>query len=223
MQIGWVSSALRKAVIEIDRVTRSEGPEDNGAGATWKSVFTPIGWEITTSVGNDDVTKSDDGPWTVADARAALLEHRDSDDLDSEWRYHILVVPLIGGGTSPFGFMYDRGARARADLMMSSHFVFPYAEAKWGALRGTRNGTTVAFFRTALHEIGHEMGLGHNTTGLCIMRPTEEIAQQASADTPFPSNIVWSFDAGDEHRLRHLPDIAIRPGGIDLGSPNPLT
>jgi hypothetical protein len=217
MQMGRVSPALRRAVIEIDRVKGSEAPEDNGAGVTWKSVFDPIGWEVTTIVGPGDVEKKDDLPWTEAEAAAALTVHRDSDDLDSEWRYHILVVPLMRTTASRFGHMYDRGTRAREDLFMSSHFVFPTTEPKWGALRGARNGETVAFFRTAVHEMGHEMGLEHNSSGRCFMRTTEDIAAAATIDNPFPSNIVWSFDPADEHRLRHWPDIAVRPGGIDMG------
>ena len=187
------------------------------ARASWESIFDPIGWEVATIVGKDNVTKKDNAPWSQADAKAALAVHRDSDDLDSEWRYHILVVPLMSQTNTHFGHMYDRDSRAREDLFMSAHFVFPDAEPKWGALRGQRNGKTVAFFRTALHEMGHEMGLSHNLTGFCFMRPTEEIAVQAPADKPFPTNIVWSFDPADERRLRHWPDIAVRPGGIDMG------
>jgi hypothetical protein len=65
--------------------------------------------------------------------------------------------------------------------------------------------------------MGHAMGLGHNDAGFHIMRPTDGIAQGASADKPFPANIEWSFEPNDEHRLRHWPDIAVRPGGAALG------
>jgi hypothetical protein len=222
MQIGWVAPALRRALVEIDRVVGCEAPEDNGAGVSWKSVFDPIGWDVTTVVGKDVVTKQNDSPWTEHDAREALATHRDRDDLDIQWRYHILVVPLMAPVNSNFGFMYDRDLRPREDLYVSSHFVFP-DEQKWGSLRGSRTGQTVAFFRTAMHEMGHEMGLSHNLRGFCFMRPTEEIAAQAPAEQPFPSNIVWSFDPADELRLRHWPDIAVRPGGIDMGRAQPAT
>src|SRR5262249_27653554 len=39
MQIGWVSSYLRAAAVEIGRVPDSETPENNGAGLNWQSVF----------------------------------------------------------------------------------------------------------------------------------------------------------------------------------------
>lgn len=221
MQIGWVSDTLRRAVIKIDRVTGSEAPEGNGAGVTWKSVFDPIGWDVSTIVGPDTVTKKDGKPaWTQADAAAAFMALQEGGTLDTEWRYHILVVPLVARGDTNFGFMYVRGdERARTDLFMASHFIFPDTEPHWGPLRGQRNGETVVFFRTAVHEMGHEMGLDHNLTGFCFMQTTADIARAGTTEAPFPSNINWSFDPADEHRLRHWPDISVRPGGIDTGSP----
>jgi predicted Zn-dependent protease len=214
MQIGWVSSALRRAVVEIDRVPDSKVPQDNGAGLSWQSMFQLFGWEMRSIVSDDNVTKSSDSAWTPADAEAVRQKHRDSSDLDTEWRYYLLVASQIIHAGSNFGFMYHP---AREALYMASQFVFPQTEVQWGALRGARFDTTVAFFRTAVHEMGHAMGLGHNPDGLHIMRPTDAIAQEASADKPFPANIEWSFDSNDEQRLRHWPDIVVRPGGAAIG------
>ena len=62
------------------------------------------------------------------------------------------------------------------------------------------------------------MGLGHNESGFHFMRPTPSIAQDAPPDNPFPNNIDWSFDPGDENKLRHWPDIVVRPGGAAVGA-----
>ena len=214
MQIGWVSPMLRQAVIEIDRVAGCEAPENNDAGVTWKSIFEPVGWGVTALLGDGDIKKKDDRPWTRAEAATALAAHRDDHDLDKSWRYHILVVPLMTPGNTDFGIMYHD---AREGVMMSSHFVFRTDQPKWGPLRGVRNGLTVAFFRNALHEIGHAMGLVHNHDGFGFMEITDKIAERAPADKPFPSNIEWAFHRADAHRLRHWPDIAVRPGGIKVG------
>jgi hypothetical protein len=213
MQIGWISSALRRAVIEIDRVPGANIPHDNGAGLDWQGVFQSFGWLIKPIVSDDDVTKLSDSIWIARDAELARQNYQDSFDLDNEWRYYLLVASQISALSSKFGFMYDTAQRKA--LFITSQFVFPQTEAQWGDLRGARFDETVAFFRTAVHETGHAMGLFHDKIGFHIMRPTEEIAQGASAEQPFPANLDWSFAPEDEHRLRHWPDIVVRPGGAD--------
>lgn len=221
MQLGWVSPMLRRAVIEIDHVAKSKPPENNGAGVSWKSVFDSIGWDVTTLVSDGAVKKYGGPAWTDKEGHAAMLAYRDKSDLDAEWRYHILAVEQIDFPEGERGVMYDRGGSngvPREGLLVASDYIFPEDEPRWGALRGLRAGETVTFFRTAVHEIGHAMGLDHNNHGFEFMRPTDRIAESAPADMPFPGNIVWAFASDDEHRLRHWPDIIVRPGGLDMGA-----
>jgi hypothetical protein len=53
-----------------------------------------------------------------------------------------------------------------------------------------------------------------------IMQKTVQIAHNARAPQEFPDNIEWSFSPRDVHLLCHLPDIAIRPGGVCFGTPH---
>src|SRR4030095_10758684 len=116
------------------------------------------------------------------------------------------------------GHMYDDTAgtdgRPREGLMVASQWQIPDKE-EWGDLRGKRTGETVLYFRTAVHELGHAMNLWHNKFDNGIMNPTDVIA--ASSVKPgsarFPYNMLWAFAPDDVHRLRHWPDIMVRPGG----------
>ena len=69
--------------------------------------------------------------------------------------------------------------------------------------------------------MGHAFGLADNTADLGFMNTTEVLTVQPPPP-PFPDNILWNFNPTDLSRLRHWPDIYVRPGGLKLGSA-PLT
>jgi hypothetical protein len=91
-------------------------------------------------------------------------------------------------------------------------------DAVWGGLQGRRFGDDKAtYFRTAIHELGHALGLYHNMADNGFMNTTDSIARRAHPQRPFPENIRWAFNPDDEKRLRHMPDVWVRPGGIQFG------
>jgi hypothetical protein len=217
---GWVSKYLRKALIEIDRVAESEPPLDNGAGVNWRTVFDQIGWDMTVVQSNSDVDEPSGDSWSDAEMHAAMLDRRDSADLDREWRYHILCVRNID--STPRGIMYDAystdsNSVPREGIGIATHWVIP-DEDPWGRVKGVRFGAAAApYFRTALHEIGHAMGLYHNTVDNGVMNTTDVIAESATPPVQFPDNIQWLHAPDDRKRLRHFPDIWVRPGGTPFG------
>jgi hypothetical protein len=73
-----------------------------------------------------------------------------------------------------------------------------------------------ARFYVLMHELGHTMGLLHRYRGFGFM---QEIQYYATiSDPPFPNNLRFRYDPQDELRLRHHPDIFVRPGGAPYGT-----
>ncbi|CAI4033393.1 hypothetical protein DNFV4_03829 [Nitrospira tepida] len=223
LTMGWVSPYLRKATVEIDRVTQSEAAMHNGAGVDWRAVGDGIGWDITVDESDANVVEPSGEFWSDAECHAEMLARRDASNLDTEWRYHVLCVR--GLDSTSRGIMYDAyGGDSnnvpREGCAIASHWVIPNA-AEWGLVRGLRFGTALSpYFRTAVHEAGHAMGLYHNTADNGFMNTTNVIADNSltPGSPAFPNNIQWSYNAEDAKRLRHMPDIYVRPGGAPFGT-----
>ena len=221
LKMGWVSPRLRRVSVEIDAVAGSERPQDNGTGIGWAQVFDAVNWEGNVVYSDTNVAEPSGAAWSDAEMHAAMLARRDAVSLDSQWRYHILAVKTID--STPRGIMYDAGGTdsnnvPREGVGIATNWTIPNT-AEWGQVRGQRFGATPSvFFRTAVHELGHAFGLYHNTIDNGFMNTTDVIAANATASQPFPTNISWAYAANDLKRLRHFPDIFVRPGGTAFGT-----
>jgi hypothetical protein len=225
LTMGWVSPYLRRAVVEVDRVADSEVPETSGyqdpdgTDIDWRYVFDQVDWNVTLVESDANLPEPSGDSWSDAEMHQEMLARRDSADLDAEWRYHLICVRLLDSTSR--GIMYDAyGGDSnnipREGAGISSHWVIP-STAEWGNVQGQRFGAATApYFRTAVHELGHAMGLYHNSIDNGFMNTTPEIAASGTVANPFPDNVQWSFNADDAKRLRHMPDPWVRPGGFAI-------
>lgn len=226
LKAGWVSPRLRRISVEIDTVAGCERPVNNGAGLGWAQIFDAINWDTTVLLGDTNVAQPSGASWSDAEMHAAMLARREAVSLDAQWRYHLLAVRNID--STPRGIMYDAFGTdsnnvPREGVGIATHWTIPDT-AEWGLVRGQRFGAAAApFFRTAVHELGHALGLFHNTVDNGFMNTTDVIAGNATSTTPFPNNIKWAFADDDLKRLRHYPDIFIRPGGTAFGTASTAT
>ncbi len=233
LKMGWVSGSYRKATLEIDTVIGVDRPLDSGAGQSWQSVYRDLGYDVTLDLSEMNVPEPRGDGWSDAEAHAAMLAHRDQNNLDIDWHYHILVVKKLD--STPRGKMYDSAATdsnnvPREGVAIAAHYVFESAPdpahsiPNWGAAKGKRFSTIKpAYFRAAVHEMGHAFGISrHNTVNMGFMNTTDAIAEAALSTpaTPFPGNILWDYADDDRMKLRHWPDMFVRPGGIVFGGAN---
>jgi len=225
LTMGWVSQYLRRAIIEIDKVSASEWPLDNGAGVDWRTIYNSAGWDISVVQSDPNVSEQPRGPvWNAAELHAEMLEWRNRTNLNRQWPYHVLCVReiYVPGVTTLFGIMYDNSGTdsnnvPREGAAVASHEVIPH-EDRYGGCAGMRFGAaTGPYFRSTIHEIGHAMNLYHPPTGTAdnsIMQRTSEVADNAlAAGVDFEDQIEWSHNSDDQKNLRHRPDIIVRPGG----------
>lgn len=207
---------LRRAVVEIDRERTATAPHGDGTGRGWREVFAEVGWRIDAVEDDAGVPPPPAGAWSDAEVHAAMLAWRRHADHDVEWRFHVLCVGRLA--STDRGLMYDAFASdsnnvPREGLALASDWVYP-DEEPWGRVRGMRFGDEPrTYFRTAVHELGHAMGLLHNPADDGYMTTTTAIARRAAPGT-FPDDLRWHFADDDALRLAHLPDPCVRPGGL---------
>ena len=221
LTIGWVSPHLRRAVIELDTMVDSKPPLANSAGLGWSELFEAIGWDVTVEVSDVDVLEPSGEAVSNAELHAEMLSRRGGTNLDEEWRLWLVSVHRLEADDR--GFMFDRDGTdsnniPREAAGLASHWPVP-EEDPWGLAKGMLFGSEPdLYFRTAVHEIGHALGLVHDTRNDGIMCPTLDLAERVVAPQQFPENISWSYAAKDRLRLCHMPDHWVRPGGVPFGA-----
>ncbi len=228
VQLGQLSETFRKARVEIDRVAASPLPLASGQGDDWAQVFATVDWQITAFASDTDLVKPDDRTtaWSRAELHETMLLRRGPEDAGGTWRFYLACVEDVAEANAR-GVMFDAGGTdsdnmPREGAAIESGWRLPKTITSWKALRkflgfGRRKTVKygqvdILYFRTALHEIGHTMGLDHSEENNFLMNVTDNLAARGAES--FPSNVLFKFRADDEQRLRHWPDPYVRPGGV---------
>jgi hypothetical protein len=204
---------------------------------SWAKIFEQGGWSMKAEI-SDQPAEPATKTWTEPELHRALPELRDSFDVDREWRYHMFCVGTVEDGGRGYEFDAEGGQNDSglfASVVLAAKYEFSRtdtdaANMPWGpALAGRTLDETPAYFRTAAHEIGHALNLEHNFSTAGFMATTDAIrdiaerrrslidgANRGKGDPNEEINVLkeieWQFAPDDLERLRHWPDVVVRPG-----------
>jgi hypothetical protein len=235
----WVSDSVRRAQIEIHTLNGATTPPANVGGTTMSSIFAAIGWDVSvTDMGGFALPAALAGVnpnacWSTLNLHTLMASLADYNpaELDSTWKVHLVAVPAMLGCSR--GIMFDTASGdpnnvAREGSATFSDDGYPAGEVPDGqggshydaAANQMQKNVPRAFLRSATHEIGHAFNQIHQNfeAGLdnSIMSPTPSVAEVLGLPGTFPDQINLAFNAVVTAHLRHLPDPAVRPGGMDF-------
>lgn len=216
LSLRWVSPFYRKARIEIQRAPTcppvdSVKVPNSGDEISVQSALEAAGFEVEVFEEEIAVCNPPGNAWDLASLHRTMLGWRSQWDLDAQWTYHLLVVPIIDGVVR--GIMYDWLATdaneiPREGAALEANDFFSDAAALFGG--EPQEIRSAGYLRTAIHELAHAMGLDHNVASNGYMNTSDTILGLGA----FWDVVEWSFHADDLWRLRHWPDPVIRPGGL---------
>ncbi len=201
-----------------------EPPRASAGNCTVQSIFEAIGWRITFARPVISSIKAD--VWQDLDLTTEMLKLRATADYDRQWIYHALVVPRFTTQQYLFfGKMYtgvgvDTDLVPREGLVVAAKAQFT-EDAQFGSAAGKAlQDVPAAAFCNFMHELGHTMGLLHRYRGNGFMQELLYFAlvDTAPGERKFPENLGFHYDPKDVLRLRHHPDIWVRPGGVPFAT-----
>lgn len=233
----WVSSFMRRAVLEIDTLAGATTPQPvpnaAGTGNDWfDTLFAQAGWQLTVEVDQSNVAVpagvNANQCWSSANLHALMLSVRKpTTNLDTEWRTHLVVVPATMGCSR--GVMYDQIAVPREGSASFSNDGYPTSHSSNFGTAANQQQRNVprAYLRSAAHEVTHAFNQIHQESETSadnsIMTTTPSVADVlggpvTGAPGVFPDQINIGFNTTVRNHLAHMPDPVVRPGGWPFAS-----
>lgn len=237
VELVWVSSFMRRAVLEIDTLIGAVRPQPvpaaSGVGTEFfDTVYAQAGWQLTVVQDQLNVPVpagvTATACWSNSDLHNLMTNVRNpATNLDTEWRTHLIVVPATMGCSR--GIMYDQINVPREGSASFSNDGYPVSNsANFGtAANQQQRNVPRAFLRSACHEVTHAFNQIHQENETMadnsIMTTTPSVADvlggpATGAPGVFPDQINLGFNTTVRNHLAHMPDPVVRPGGWPFAS-----
>jgi hypothetical protein len=245
VSMRWVSPSFRRASLVIHRLQGAVQPApvagSGGGIEDFHTIFATTGWDLSVTDGGEIplpaglVGVQDPNTCWSKENSATLMESVPGYNpaiLDTVWQAHLLAIPATLGCSR--GRMFDNGSGdpnnvPREGAVTHSHDGYPLSDsANFGAAQdGMQKDFPRGFLRSAAHEAGHAFNQIHQEfeggSDNSIMTTTPSVADVlAAAGQTFPNDINLSFippgvaNPTVRRHLVHLPDPAVRPGGMEF-------
>ncbi len=242
VSIRWISTFFRRASVQLNTLNGAVSPPASVGGNDFHTIFGNAGWDVTvTDAGAIALPASLVGVnpnacWSEANLHTLMesVPNYNAAGLDTDWRVHLVAVPARLVPPCSRGIMFDSSFGADPDAVPRegsatfSHDGYPAGEVPDGAggshydLAADKQQKDVprAYLRSATHEIGHAFNQIHQGfeagNDNSIMTPTPSVATVLGTAGTFPDQINLAFNETVKRHLRHYPDPAVRPGGMDF-------
>jgi len=221
--LEWASEYIRQAELEIDCMKGCEPPLTSTRGEDWASVYKKIQWKMDVSDDQRSISADAFGSGIRGDEarRRALQELLDKwrghSSPDLSWCYHLFCFDTLKGNR--LGWMYDRYATDASVPREGAAVASNWTPSQWTGVGERFDGFTKlqdqkdAYFRTAVHEVGHMQGIRHcnGDPKHRFMKETRAIAEAEKKG--WQKDIVWEFHPEHQKGLQHWPDLCVRPSG----------
>jgi len=238
VSIRRVSKYFRKATLHIHTLQGAVAPQSvPGAGGTtesFRSIFAGVGWDLKVIYASGTIplpaslngVQNPNSCWSSANSATLLasVPGYDPSELDKVWKARLLAIPAAMGCSR--GRMFDNGTGdpnnvPREGAVTHSDDGYPAADSpNFGTAQGKKQRDVPrAFLRSAAHEVGHTFNQIHQFFELgsdnSVMTVTPSVANVlAAGGDSFPDDINLAFNDTVRRHLIHLPDPAVRPGGM---------
>ena len=222
VQARWLDDMVRECSIEVDRQVPTPTPVDS---PDLEDLFALVHWRIHLRL--DDPFEpegealqgliNDFHVWRGSLLQTQMRASRETVNLDEEWRYYILCIKEFH--EEPFGRFFDFRGTDAPDFLWGAVVSADGSSPKevYGSFaHQSHSSNPLIFFRTAVHETLHSMGIDrHLTQGTDLMAPMPILA--GALHPNFPAAVRLTFAPSTKLLLRHMPDPLTRPGGIKGG------